>query len=224
MVLGFVRAKSHELFHILKNMEFHSICNNNFTDKKMTTKRVLIILACLIVSLGFVACSSNPVAEVSIIEDNPDNHLKNTNKSNNISEIAEPTRTYKQDGCLFKEWDRDHGNPVGCTWASWLLMYIDDYDGENYQCSDFGADCIEWSWRAVYCGIIAPIDNPTPGNTCNVDYIQTLMDDAGQAFVGDISDWSYNEVYVQPGGVFPVGTSQIDIDFLDWLEANGVGN
>ncbi|MDA3842770.1 MAG: hypothetical protein PF588_00185 [Candidatus Kapabacteria bacterium] len=61
-------------------------------------------MACLIVSLGFVACSSNPVAEVSVIQEILDNNrFIKPFKTNKISEIVEPILAYEEDGCFFKE-------------------------------------------------------------------------------------------------------------------------
>lgn len=165
------------------------------------------------------SCSSNPVGridDVSVINEKVNKpESKKQIKDDNILTLY---YTYYENGCLIKCWDYEDLNPIWTDWAAWVWKHNDDWGGKNYQCSAIGGDCVEWSWRAVYCGIINPQNIPTPGYTNNVAYIQTLMSQAGQTFVGNLSQWSYEEIYVQPHYQFPAGTSQINIDFINLVD------
>lgn len=44
---------------------------------------------------------------------------------------------------------------------AWKFMYVDQWGGQNYQCSQPGFACGIWDWMAVYHGAVQP-DIPTP--------------------------------------------------------------
>jgi hypothetical protein len=185
----------------------------------MKTKIFKIWLICLFSSLLLWDCSSNPVGrmdEEQVISENNKKPVMNYHK--NDDKILTNYYEYYNSGCLIKCWDYEDLNPLWTDWAAWEFIETDTWGGKNYKCQVLGDQCVEYSWRAVYCGIINPQNIPTPGYTNNVAYIQTLMSQAGYTFVGNLSQWSYEEIYVQPHYQFPAGTSQINIDFINLVD------
>lgn len=179
------------------------------------------ILICFFLTLLVFSCTSGPVGlteDINVIDktNNQKEDFISSKKLNN--DEIQNYYDYYDNGCLIKCWDYDDLNPVWTYWAAWSFIKIDEWGGKNYQCKNIVGECEEWSWRAVYCGIINPQNNPTPEYTCDVAYIQTLMSQAGQTFVGELSQWSYEEIYVQPHYQFPTGTSQINIDFVNLVD------